>query len=376
MERMGYIIRSQATIILQTLQRHKGILLLGPRQTGKTTLIKHIQTDLTISLVQPEIRQRYEKDPGLLVKEIRYLKSQTSKIPIIVLDEVQKVPQLLDVVQGLMDEKEGLFILTGSSARKLRRGPNVNLLPGRVVALRLDPLIIREYSKSSLEELLLYGTLPGIITLKENRDREIDLESYVTTYLEEEVRSEAIVRNLEHFARFLEYAASESGQIINYRKLSQEIGIAHTTIASYFQILEDCLIIERIEPLTKSKTRKKLTQAQKYLFFDLGVRRIAAQEGTKPSRDRWGCLFEQFVGLELLRCSRLSRKKNKILFWRDPNGPEVDWLIQQEEEYIPIQVKWTSSPQNKYIRYLKLFLSEYPTAKKAYLICQTPRRLQ
>ncbi len=373
---MDYIIRTQTDTILKTLARHKGVLLLGPRQTGKTTLIKHIQTDLTISLVQPETRLRYEKDPSLLAKEIRHLKSQLSKIPLICLDEVQKVPELLDVVQSLMDEKEGLFILTGSSARKLRRTPNINLLPGRVVALRLDPLTASEYSKASLEELLLYGALPGIITLKNHRDREIDLESYATIYLEEEIRSEAIVRSLGHFARFLEYAASGSGQIINYRKLSQEIGISHTTIASYFQILEDCLIIERIEPLTKSKTRKKLTHAQKYLFFDLGVRRVAAQEGIKLPRDRWGYLFEQFAGLELLRYSRLSKKKNKILFWRDPDGPEIDWLIQEENEYIPIEVKWTSSPQDKDIRYLKLFLSEYPTAKKAYLICQVPRKLQ
>lgn len=376
MESMNYIIRSQSDIILRTLERHKGILLLGPRQTGKTTLIKQLKTDLTLSLVQPDIRLRYEKDPSLLEKEVRALKNKLSKKPIVVLDEIQKVPSLLDVVQTLMDEHEALFILTGSSARKLRRGADVNLLPGRIVALRLDPFMFHEYPNSSLEELLLYGSLPGIITINNNDDRETDLESYVTTYLEEEVRSEALVRNLGHFARFLEYAASESGQIINYRKLSQEIGTAHTTISSYFQILEDCLIIERIEPLTKSKTRKKLTQAQKYLFFDLGVRRLAAQEG-KPSRDRWGYLFEQFIGLELLRCSRLSKKKTKIRFWRDPNGPEVDWLIHYEnDEYVPVEVKWTTSPRAKDIRYLQLFLSEYPTAKKAYVICRTPRRLQ
>ena len=204
----------------------------------------------------------------------------------------------------------------------------------------------------------------------------MDLESYVMTYLEEEVRAEAIVRNLGSFARFLEYAASESGNIVNLRKLSQEIGVSHTTIGEYYQILEDCLIVERIEPLTKSKTRKKLSKGQKYLFFDLGVRRLSAREGTKLSRETLGGLFEQFVGLELLRSSRFSDEKIRIRYWRDPDGPEVDWVIEKEGTYIPVEVKWTKTPIPKHIKHLKVFLSEYENAKKGYLICQTPRKVK
>src|SRR3989338_8570228 len=167
------------------------------RQTGKTTLISCFKSDLFISLVPPEIRQRYEKSPGLLTGEVETLENKgVSKRPLVFLDEVQKVPSILDSVQDLIDRRKANFILTGSSARKLRRGSQVNLLPGRVVALRLDPLILREAPASNLEERLLFGALPGILSVAHSEERETDLESYVTTYLEEEIRAEAVVRNL------------------------------------------------------------------------------------------------------------------------------------------------------------------------------------
>lgn len=374
---MKYIARQQEKNIKRALERNKSVLLLGARQTGKTTLIGRLKSDLSISLVRPDIRQRYEKNPALLGGEIEALKEKTkSERPTVFLDEVQKVPELLDVIQDLIDRGSANFILTGSSARKLRKGSKVNLLPGRVIALRLDPLTLSEAPPHSLNERLLYGSLPGILSVEKESDREIDLESYVTTYLEEEVRAEAIVRNLGSFGRFLEYAASESGNIVNLRKLSQEIGVSHTTIGSYYQILEDCLIVERVEPLTQSKTRKKLTKSQKYLFFDLGVRRLAAHEGARLSKETFGRLFEQFIGLELLRCARLSDKNIQLRFWRDPDGPEVDWVIDAENAYTPVEVKWTESPSSKDVKHLQVFLSEYKTSKTAYLVCQTPRRVK
>src|SRR3989338_2958241 len=284
MECMQYISRILEKNIINLIKnKRKSILLLGPRQTGKTTLIARFKSDLFISLIRPDVRQRYEKNPELLVGEIESLDTHKKKCPLVILDEVQKVPVILDVVQDIIDNKKANFILTGSSARKLRRGSNVNLLPGRVLSLRLDPLTCSELKEIKLMDLLMYGSLPGIVALKDPRDREFELESYVVTYLEEEVRAESIVRNLGPFARFLELSASESGNIINLRKLSQEIGVSHTTIGAYYQILEDCLIAERIEPLTRSKTRKKLTKSEKYLFFDLGIRRVAAREGTRLS---------------------------------------------------------------------------------------------
>lgn len=371
---MEYIQRLQEARIRRALRRDKSVLLLGARQTGKTTLLKRLQGDLSVSLVRPDVRQRYEKNPALLAGEVEALPGKRHARPLVLLDEIQKVPVLLDVAQDLIDRGLANFVLTGSSARKLRRGKALNLLPGRVVAYHLDPFILKEVAGLALNDYLIYGSLPGILASKATQDRETDLESYVTVYLEEEVRAEAIVRNIGPFARFLEYAASESGQVVNLRKLSQEIGVSHTTIGSYYGILEDCLIAERVEPLTKSRTRKKLTKAQKYLFFDLGVRRLAAREGTKPSREVFGRLFEQWVGLELIRCARLSEKKVRILFWRDPDGPEVDWVVEKEGHYTPVEVKWTDNPLPKDTRHLRTFLSEYPSAGVGYLVCQVPRK--
>jgi len=370
-----YIKRLLEDKISYTIGRNKSVLLLGARQTGKTTLINRFKHDLMISFLEPEIRQRYEKSPHLLKGEVESLVfAGGSRRPLVILDEVQKVPVILDVVQGLIDGGKANFILTGSSARKLRRGAHVNLIPGRVVSFRMDPFSLKELPAADLNDRLFYGSLPGIMSVPKHSDREPDLETYVVTYLEEEIRAEAAVRNLGDFARFLELAASESGGIVNLRKLSQEIGVSHTTIGAYYQILEDCLIAERIEPLTRSKTRKKLTKSEKYLFFDLGVRRLAAREGTRPPRETMGTLFEQFVGLELLRGAHIKGHGVKIRFWRDPDGPEVDWVVDEDGVYTPLEVKWTDNPASGDIRHLEVFLSEYRSAKSGFLICRVPRK--
>jgi uncharacterized protein len=372
---MKYIHRLLEDRIRHTLNRRKSVLLLGARQTGKTTLTHQFKHDLVVSFVEPDIRQRYEKSPHLLKGEVESVASSRSGgRPLIILDEVQKVPVILDVVQDLIDRRKANFILTGSSARKLRKRAKINLLPGRVVAFRMDPFSLKEFPAKDLNERLLYGSLPGILAVSALPDRETDLESYVTTYLEEEVRAEAVVRNLGDFARFLELAASESGGIVNLRKLSQEIGVSHTTIGAYYQILLDCLIAERVEPLTQSKTRKKLTKSEKFLFFDLGVRRLAAHEGIKLSRDTMGRIFEQFIGLELLRSAHTKSKGARIRFWRDPDGPEVDWIIDEEGVYTPIEVKLTENPSAGDIRHLEVFLSEYKSARVGYLVCRISRK--
>lgn len=375
---MHYISRKIESNIKEALERNKSILLLGARQTGKTTLLNQIPSDLYISLASPVVRQRFEKNLALLSGEIEAL-DKKNHIPLVVIDEVQKIPDIMDLAQDLIDRKQARFILTGSSARKLKQPGKINLLPGRVVALKLTPLIISELpeNKKNLDELLLYGALPEIITQLESLDKETDLRSYITTYLEEEVRAEALVRNIGSFYRFLELAASESGNIINFRKLSQEIGVAHTTISAYYQILEDCLIAERIEPLRHTKTRRKLAAMPKYLFFDLGVRRLCANEGIKLPAKYIGSLFEQFIGLELINILNLTQELGKIYFWRDASGScEVDWVIDQQGQYIPIEVKLTASPTISDTKHLQTFLSEYENTDKAYIICTAPRKIK
>lgn len=378
LESMTYLSRKIETNITATLQRGKSVLLLGARQTGKTTLLERLKSDLTISFAQPHVRQRFEKDIALLHDEIEALSENKEKPPLVIIDEVQKVPDVLDLAQDFIDRKKTQFILTGSSARKLKAPGIINLLPGRVISLKLTPLTIAELpqEKLVLEDLLMYGSLPGIVTQELSENKEQDLISYTEIYLDQEIRAEALVRNVALFAKFLELAASESGQIVNFRKLSQKIGISHTTIATYYQILEDCLVAERIEPFVETKTRRRLLQTPKYLFFDLGVRRISANEGTKPPTQYFGMLFEQFIGLELSRLVSLMNKRGKIYFWRDTYGTEVDWIISYQEQLIPIEVKLTSAPNLRDAKHLQTFLSEYENTTNAYIVCTTPSKLK
>jgi len=378
---MPHIDRDIRDNIQAIIELKKSVLLLGPRQTGKTTLLKDIPHDLCISFIKAKHRLRYEANLELLDNEIRVIAEETD-YPLVIIDEVQKIPAVMDVVQDLIDDGIAQFILTGSSARKLKRQKDINLLPGRVIPLYMYPLSIKEINKykeidpSQLDALLSYGMLPEIYLSKTFKRKEILLDAYVNLYLEEEVRNEAIVRNLGNFSRFLELAASESGYVVNYSKLAQVIGVSHTTIKEYYQILEDCLVAERIEPYLKSKTRHKLTKSQKYLLFDLGLRRVAAHEGENLSIKQKGHLFEQFIGLELIKMIRQQDHKIQIHFWRDLDGPEVDWLIETPDCLIPIEVKYTDKPSERDARHLKTFLKEYDKASKAYIICQTPRKLK
>jgi len=352
--------------IKKSLLQGKSVLLLGPRQVGKTTLAKQIPHDLYLSFMDPTLRQRYERNPGQLIEEIRYLARQ--KKPFVIIDEVQKVPDIMDSLQILIDEQIAQFLITGSSARKIK-----NLLPGRVIRHLLTPCTHQEFPQKSLESLLINGSLPAIVQIDDQIDIDSELSSYVTVYLEEEIRKEALVRNLAAFSQFLQLVCIESGHLISTRKLSQEIGIAHTTIAEYFNILEDCLLVERFDPITESHTRKRLTKASKYIVFDMGVRRLGALEGPSLSQESMGNLFEQWVGLELKRtCPPLT----KIQFWRDHSGPEVDWVVVKNNVYLPIEVKWTQNPSEKDIKHLHTFCDDY-NAPKGIVIARIdkPRQL-
>ena len=376
---MEKIIRTILPALQATLERGKSILLLGPRQVGKTTLLKDLTIDLNLSLARPALRQQYEQNIESFSQEIESLSASLAHIPIVAVDEVQKVPELIDAVQDLIDRKIAQFVLTGSSARKLKQQHQLNWLPGRVIYFHLDPLSIQELPKSyqNLEDILTYGCLPSIVTESDSAFRERDLESYVVTYLEEEVRQEALVRKLGDFAKFLQLAAAESGQIANFNNISKDIGVAQTTIAAYYQILEDCLIMRRIEPFLKEgSTRRRLAKSTKYLFFDLGVRRVAAYEGIKANSTVMGQWFEQFIGLELLHLANNQEKRITLNFWRDLEGREVDWVLSYQDKIIPIEIKWTQEPSLKDARHLKTFLQDYDL-KHGYIICRCskPRKL-
>lgn len=379
---MSYFKRLLTSKLNQALNRGKSVLLLGARQTGKTTFIKHqCQYDLYYNFLLKNIRLRFEQNPDALVQEIEAyrLTKKSTKLPLIVIDEIQKVPEIMDAVQYLIDEKLAQFVLTGSSARKLGGEKVRNLLPGRIVKLHLDPLCLAELPETiksqTINSLLLFGSLPNIFleTLEENK--ESDLLSYVETYLEEEVRAEALVRNLGTFAKFLQYAAIETGLILNMSKLSQDIGISRNKIADYYQILEDCMVIDRISPITHDHSRRRLTKSDKYLFFDLGIRRVCANEGLRLPDKILSHLFEQFIGMELLRYIRVHNPLLQLKYWRDHAGPEIDYVIDLQGRYCPIEVKWTELPKANDCRHLVTFMNEYQTTEYGYLVCRTPRRM-
>ena len=374
MERVSLTTRSVEQRLREALARQKSVLLLGPRQTGKTTLLQQLQPDTLLNFLRPEVRQRYERSPQLLGAEVEALAERMAgRRPLIALDEVQRVPELVNSVQDLIDRKLAQFVLTGSSARKLRRARDTNWLPGRLIPLRLDPFSLAEKQPISLEHALSFGSLPGIALAADDATREVDLRAYTTLYLEEEVRAEALVRSLGTFGRFLQLAALEAGNISHFRGLAQDLGVPHTTVAGYYEVLEDCLIAERVEPLSESRTRKKLTKSPRYLFFDLGVRRAAAEESARPPVQVLGALFEQFVGLELLRATRSAATPHHLRFWRDPDGPEVDWVLAGEERWLPVEVKWNEAPSLRDASHLQTFLAEYPKAKEGVVVCRTPR---
>ncbi|MCK4608812.1 MAG: ATP-binding protein [Gammaproteobacteria bacterium] len=376
---MEKIYRTIKQAINAATTRGKSVLLLGPRQVGKTTLISELAADINISLARPAVRQQYEKDIESFSQEIEFLADKLDHMPLVIVDEVQKIPELMDAIQDLIDNNIAQFILSGSSARKLKSQPQLNWLPGRVVHFNLGPLTIEELPKQYLDlnEMLIYGSLPGIVVDGENEFREQDLDSYVITYLEEEIRQEALVRKLGDFAKFLQLAAAESGQLVNLTNISNNIGVAQTTVAAYYQILEDCLIAERIEPfLQNGSVRRRLTKSCKYLFFDLGVRREAAKEGDKLPDKIMGQLFEQFIGLELLHLARSHSQRIGLNFWRDLEGREVDWVLSITDKIIPIEVKWTTMPNIKDARHLKTFLQDY-NLDIGYIVCRCnkPRKI-
>ena len=367
--------RSLFEILDQQIKLNKSILLLGPRQVGKTTLAGLFKYDLEINLARFRDRIDLEKDPGLLGHKIQTLQRlgaqnrsfNKKKTPLIFIDEVQLVPHLLSEIQVLIDQKRAQFILTGSSARKLRSEVEANLIPGRVVNLRLDPLSLREHTQS-IEEALVFGQLPEVSLTKSLKQKDLLLRSYVENYIEDEIRKETKIRNVVNYARFLELAAMQSGEISNFTQISRELGPTVVTIQSYFQILEDTLFAERIDPYLKNSTRKKLTKSSRYLFYDLGVRRVSAREGKVVSADRKGKLFEHLVGNEILKWIRSRALPAHLYFWRDPDGPEVDWLIEFDGQLLPIEVKLSNRVIEKDTRHLRVFLSEYKEASMGLVV--------
>jgi uncharacterized protein len=348
---------------LQNRLPETSFFLFGPRQVGKTTLLHQEDLDMTIDLLDPELQLTYNKTPNLMRQQIDDIEPGTSAR--ILIDEIQRVPILLDVVHALMEQRPRLqFILCGSSARKLRHGA-ANLLGGRALYRTMHPLNLDELSHDfNLQWVLSYGSLPKIYTaLKEKRTREAQdlLRAYAITYLREEVKAEALVRNLQGFQNFLDVAVAQFSEQVNFSAVSRDCQVALTTVREYYSILEDTLIGFFLYPHRKGE-RKRMSQQPKFYFFDNGVTRAllgSLQDPPTPlEQDR---LFEQWVVQEIVRLNDYHQKDWKLSFWRTSHGAEVDIVITRGTKVLyAIECKCKRQPSAADLSGLRSFQESHP----------------
>ncbi|MBF0316066.1 MAG: ATP-binding protein [Oligoflexia bacterium] len=317
------------TLNIKALLEKKSFFLFGPRLTGKTTLIKSsLKEDFQfINLLDTKTKLLLLQNPGALETLIN-----PQKYAGVIIDEIQKIPELLDEVQKLIDDQNICFLLTGSSARKLKR-EGVNLLGGRARTAHLFPLTSHEIPAFKLERFLNYGGLPSVYLSEEPFE---ELVAYVDSYLKEEIEQEARVRNLGNFSRFLKSAAMTNSELLNFAAVASDSQVSESTVRGYYQILSDTLIGDLLEPWKESKKRKAI-QTAKFYFFDIGVTNAILGKSSVPqSGYDFGKLFEHFIYMEIKAALSYFRKRQQLCFWRSVNGQEVDFLVGNE---IAIEVK-------------------------------------
>lgn len=330
------------------------IFLFGGRQTGKTTILHQQFPDaIFFDLLDTNMRRRLQLRPVLLYETLKDKPTGT----LVIIDEIPEVPELLNEVHRLIVERQLVFILCGSSARKLKRKGH-NTLGGRALPVYLYPLVSAEIPDFDIDRAVSYGTIPPHY-LARNPWRL--LAAYIDVYLKEEIKEEALVRNLDAFQRFLEVAALTDGEIINNNNIAQECGVHATTVSSYFDILEDTLIGYRIPAYTKV-LKRRLVQAPRFYYFDVGVANylLHRKELIRGSAD-YGHAFEHLVVQELVAYMHYRHCEEKLSYWRTYTGVEVDIIV--GDARIAIEIKSTEEVQNRHIKNLKVFAEEHPDSK-------------
>lgn len=336
----------------------KSILLLGPRQTGKSTLIKNLKVDLSINLADESVFLNHSQNFNLLRQLIERKKSKT-----IFIDEVQRIPQLLNTVQALIDENAKLkFYLTGSSARKLKNG-GANLLPGRIINYKLGPLTLKELNYQFKKDDLIYGFLPGIYTEKNTQIKKDILTTYSANYVNEEIKAESLVKNLPSFTRFLQASPQIVAQFIDYSKFAQKTKITRHQIPRYFEIFEDTMIGNRIFPNVDLVEKFDLIKHPKFYFFDVGVYN-GLIKSFSSSNERIGHLCEQAAYQQIYHSANALRKDLTINTFRTRGGVEIDFLLKLEGQFIAIEVKHSDNLIDEDVRHLNSFKKQQPNSKQ------------
>ena len=335
---------------LNSLLKKKSFFLFGPRQVGKSYLIKKQLKDraLIIDLLDSELNYRLQREPSYLKALIN---NKTTKQKYVVIDEIQKIPELLNLVHLFIEEQKIHFLLTGSSSRKLKR-KNVNLLAGRAWNAELLPLTWSEIPHFSLEKRLLYGSLPHIYLSEEPLE---ELKAYITNYLISEVQTEGLVRKLPNFHNFLKGATLSNTQILNFSKIGNDYGLPARSVRDYYEVLEDLLIGFTITPWKKSQKRKAVSKS-KFYFFDVGLVHVLCNvKGLNEYSDFYGKSFEHFIACEIQAYLSYFRKNRLLQYWQSRYGHEVDFVI---EDHTAIEVKSSKRISKVDTKTLKMLAEE------------------
>ncbi len=351
---------------LISLPMNYSFFLFGARGVGKSTLIRETFSQehcFWIDLLKPMTESRYAKNPEILIEEVRALPSSITHI---VIDEVQKVPKLLDVVHSLIESAEKFFILTGSSARKLKAG-GANLLAGRAFVRKLYPFSFMELGEQfNLDQALGLGMLPKVWDFNHKNDQYDFLEAYTYTYLKEEVWAEHLVRQLDPFRKFLEVAAQSNGKVVNYANIGRDCGVDEKTIKTYFSILEDTWVGFMLEPYQHS-FRKRLLQRPKFYFFDLGVARALARVHRIPLVPQtfgYGDYFEQLVITEVHKLCQYFHPDYRLSFIRTKDDMEIDLVIERPgQKLLFIEIKSTNQLEESMLSSLRRVQADLPEAE-------------
>jgi predicted AAA+ superfamily ATPase len=346
--------------ILEALKT-RSVLLLGPRRTGKSAFIRHeLKADKVYNLLLSDVFLRLSQRPSVIRESLE------PHDKLIVIDEIQKLPSLMDEVHFMIEEFSMRFLLTGSSERKLKR-THTSLMAGRAKTVRLLPFVSAEVPDFDLDKVLLYGTLPPIYFSENPAD---ELASYVGDYLQEEIKAEALARNIESFSRFLHRAALSSGEVINFECIASDAQVPARTIREYYAVLEATLIGTMLHPVATIK-RKAIAKG-KFYFFDVGVvNALIGHRSIATDTTAFGAAFEHFMFQELFAYKNYQNLNDDLCFWRTTTQIEVDFVIGN----VAIEVKASSNVTNADFKGLHALSEELPLTRKI-IVSREPEKRQ